>query len=62
MMCEGCAGKVSAALLALPGVQVAKSNAWRKRVTVQFASSLVGIGQMVSALAVAGFDAVEARP
>ena len=61
MTCDCCAERVQDALLAVPGVRLAKSSAWRKRVTVRFEPSRVGPAEIRSALADKGFESGEAR-
>lgn len=60
MVCDGCAEKIRTALEVVPGVRAVKPNAWRKRVAVRYEPAEVGMSQIKTALAAAGFEAVEA--
>ena len=59
MVCEGCAGAISAKLGQLPGVQEVKPKVAQKQVYVQYQPGQVQQQQLVDALAESGFTAVE---
>jgi len=59
MVCEGCAGAISAKLTKLPGVQEVKPKVAQKQVYVQYQPGQVKQQQLVDALAESGFTAVE---
>jgi Cu+-exporting ATPase len=59
MVCEGCAGAISAKLTKLPGVQEVKPKVAQKQVYVQYQPGQVKQQQLVEALAESGFTAVE---
>ena len=59
MVCEGCAEKISQALMSIPGVNGVKPKLWRKRVHVRYEASKLEASQIKNALAVAGYRAVD---
>ena len=60
MVCDGCAEKIRAALMAMPGVRTVKPRLWRKRVHVRYEPSRVGKTEIKDALDAAGYRAVKA--
>jgi len=63
MVCGGCMRKVEQALQAVPGVISARANLSAKRATAVFAGRRnAGAGQLIDALAAAGFRAAELAP
>ena len=59
MVCEGCAGKISAALRSVPGVSEIKPKVAQRHVVVRYVPAKVGHQQLRDALGAAGYDAVE---
>ncbi|MEX2594103.1 MAG: heavy metal translocating P-type ATPase, partial [Anditalea sp.] len=59
MVCEGCAGKISATLKELPGVQEVKPKVFRKHVYVSYEPAKVKEQQLKDALEASGFTAIE---
>lgn len=59
MVCEGCAGTISAALNELPGVQQVKPKIAQKHVYVSYEPAKVGQQQLKKALLDSGFTAIE---
>jgi copper chaperone CopZ len=55
MVCDGCAGTIRAALVALPGIREVKVSLWRKRVRVRFEPSQLDAARIRQAIAAAGF-------
>jgi copper chaperone CopZ len=60
MVCDGCAEKIRAALMAMPGVRAVKPRLWRKRVHVRYEPSRVGETEIKDAFDAAGYPAVKA--
>lgn len=60
MVCEGCAEKISSALLSVSGVREVKSKVRRKHVHIQYEPSRVDKEQLKEAVSKAGYTAVEA--
>jgi Cu+-exporting ATPase len=59
MVCEGCAGKISAALEAVPGVREVKEKVPQKHVVVHYEPEKVKEAELREAVARAGYTAVE---
>ena len=59
MVCDGCAEKIRLALTAIPGVHGVKPKLWRKRVHVRYEASRLEASQIKTALAAAGYSAVD---
>ena len=62
MTCASCAGRVEAALLAVPGVSQASVNLATERARVTAAGGVVADADLVAAVAEAGYDATPAAP
>ena len=59
MVCEGCAGKISAALEAVPGVREVKAKVPQKQVVVHYEPEKVKEAELKEAVERAGYMAVE---
>ena len=59
MVCEGCAGKISAALQAVPGVREVKTKVPQKHVVVHYEPEKVKEPELREVVARAGYTAVE---
>ncbi|TXM64847.1 heavy metal-associated domain-containing protein, partial [Methylobacterium sp. WL120] len=62
MTCASCAGRVEAALRAVPGVSQASVNLATERARVTAAAGVVADADLVAAVAEAGYDATPAAP
>jgi P-type Cu+ transporter len=60
MVCEGCAEKISTALISLPGVREVKLKVPQKHVTVRYEPTKVQEQQLREVVGRAGFTAIEA--
>ena len=60
MVCEGCAEKISAALIAVPGVREVRPKVSQKHICVQYEPGRVQKEQLKKTVVKAGFTAVEA--
>ncbi len=60
MVCEGCAGKISGALTALPGVRDVKPKVAQKHITVRYEPAKIQERGLKEVVEKAGFTAVEA--
>ena len=60
MVCEGCAGKIAAALNSVSGVREIRSKVPQKRILVHYTPAEVDAAQLKDALSKVGFTAVDA--